>query len=304
MSARSLSFLFLDVFTDRPFQGGNPLAVFLNASDLSSESMQCVAREVGFSESVFLVHADPLSGWFRVRIFTPAQEIPFAGHPTLGCAEALRWLGLAREDSLVLQEGVGPIRVHRRDGFWEMGLPLPRPGGIHERTDLLAALLGLRESDLDTRYDCQIWGSGLDFLYVPLASQRALERARIQLPILEEALRQVALPPLYVFWRGPEAVHSRMFAPQLGVAEDPATGSAAGPLAVYLAASGQVEPDPEGWVRVSIVQGEALGRPSRILAMARYGEDGWRECRVAGQAVVVARGELLLDRLEQENGTG
>lgn len=287
------AFHFVDVFTAEGFRG-NPLAVFPDAGALDSLRMALLAREIGFSETVFVLPTERPDCDFRLRIFTPAEELPFAGHPTLGAAFVLDRLGRVRGGRLTVEEGVGPVEVWRSAVGWTLRAPPPRPGPIWERTDLLARLLGLREADLDTRYDCQTWRSGLDFLYIPLRSREALRRSQLDPSVLREALSQVPLPPLYLCWLDGDLAHTRMFAPQLGVAEDPATGSAAGPLCAWLAASGQRELDPDGWVRLTVHQGEDLGRPSVIHAAARYAGQGWGAAEVGGPCVWMATGEFTL----------
>jgi len=293
MNSRSVNYYYIDVFTSQRFQG-NPLAVFPWAQNLDDLTMQLIAREIGFSETVFVLLSTHPDCAVRLRIFTPNTELPFAGHPTLGAAMVLDHLGLMPGGEGLVEEGVGPIKVWKHEERWAMLQPSPKPGPIWERTDLLARLLGLAQAELDHRYDCQTWGSGLDFLYVPLISRQALSRARIQPAVLEEALSQVSLPPLYLLVDQDGVVHSRMFAPQLGVGEDSATGSAAGPLCAYLGASGLRETDSTGWIRTKIIQGEDMGRRSEIYAQARYYGQGWDQPTVSGSGVIVSQGVFFL----------
>ncbi len=286
-------FYYTDVFTDRTF-GGNPLAVFPEGSGLDTAQMQSLAREIGFSETVFVLPAANRDCQYRLRIFTPNTELPFAGHPTVGAAFVLKHRGMIPQNRVRFEEGVGPIDVVAEGEAYTMRQPPPRPGPIWERTDLIARLLSLPEEDLDHRWDCQVWGSGLDFLYVTLASRRALSEAKIDTTVLREALAQVPLPPLYLIYPEGGLVHARMFAPQLGVLEDPATGSAAGPLCAYLGASGQRDLDDTGWLRIVVRQGEDMGRPSTIEAAAPYEGHSWGRPEVGGQCSLVAHGHFFL----------
>lgn len=284
-------FFYTDVFTETAFQG-NPLAVFPNADGMEDDLMQHLAREIGFSETVFILPAADPECLFRLRIFTPTKELPFAGHPTLGAAFVLHHLGGFSGNVVRFEEGVGPIDVFQANSYFTMVQPPPRPGPIWERADLLARLVGLSEPELDHDRDSQVWGSGLDFLYITLKSRQALREAKVNLSVLHEALNQVPLPPLYLVYPETDTVHSRMFAPQLGVMEDPATGSAAGPLCAYLGASGQCDLDDQGWVRVTVLQGEDMGRPSLIKAAAPYRGNTWGSPEVGGRCVLVASGQF------------
>ncbi|MCS7005932.1 MAG: PhzF family phenazine biosynthesis protein [Thermoleophilia bacterium] len=279
---RSLRFALLDVFTDRPLQG-NQLAVFTDARDLDAETMQALAREMGFSETVFLLPAER-GGAARVRIFTPRGELPFAGHPVLGTA----WLlaGPLQRGIIELETGRGIITVElERDpagaiSFARMEQPVPtvEPCAVE---DALLAALGVAE----TRLPVETYDNGVRHTLVALSSEDAVAALRPDFQALAE------LGVLASCFGGEDARwKTRMFAPSLGVAEDAATGSAAGPLACHLCRHGLV---PWG-TEIEIRQGEEIARPSVLYARAEGAGDRIERVLCGGQAVVVARGELRL----------
>jgi trans-2,3-dihydro-3-hydroxyanthranilate isomerase len=255
----------LDVFTDTPLQG-NPLAVFLDGSGLSDEVMQRTARELNLSETVFLFRGD------GVRIFTPVTELPFAGHPVLGAAFVIG------KEHVRLRTGAGVVPVTVRDGYGEMEQPIPVLEPF-EAVDALLAALGVARAELPV----EAYRNGPLHVYVALAGEESVASLRPDLRALAE------LGPFGVScFAGADArFKTRMFAPALGVDEDPATGSAAGPLALHLARHGRIRFGDE----VEIRQGEEIGRPSLLRARAE-GED---RVFVGGSAVVVARGEYRLE---------
>lgn len=288
-----MRFHYLDVFTDRPYTG-NPLAVFFEEGGLTNELRQAVAREVGFSETTFVDPVPDAEGRWKVRIFTPDKEIPFAGHPTIGTADIIsRHLapGAAR---LVLSLGVGPIPVVREGSRWTMDQKPPAFGpAIQDRTRA-AGLLGLTEADLDPLLPVQFASTGLPCLVLPLNAREALTRCRVNHPSYERWLKEVGPGNLCAFARGSAdpacALSVRVFVDDSGYYEDPATGSAAGNLAGYL-----VEHQAFGAGRVTVVesQGDEMGRPSRLHL------DAWKEgstirVRVGGSAVPTASGEWPL----------
>ncbi len=259
----------LDVFTDTPLQG-NPLAVFLDGEELSGELMQRTARELNLSETVFLLPGD------RVRIFTPQTELPFAGHPVLGTA----FVVAARDgvEQVVLKTGAGEVPVSVKDGYGEMVQPTPTVEPFSHADELLAAL-GLTRSELPVEEYC----NGPRHVYIALADGQAVAGLRPDL----RALNELGECGFSCFAASGTSVKTRMFGPALGVPEDPATGSAAGPLALHLARHGRIEWDQE----IRIRQGEEIGRPS--LLRARAERDG--RVLVGGAAVVVATGEYRLE---------
>ena len=295
----------LDVFTDRVF-GGNPLAVFPDGRGVSDRTMQRIAREMNLSETVFVLPPDEAAHARRLRIFTPAAELPFAGHPTVGTAFLLAALGEVPLDGdetrIVLEEGAGPVpvRIRARGGapvFTELtAARLPETGPPPPPRAELAALLGLAEDDLlDGEWTPGGASCGVPFLFVPLRGREALARARLDPARWETLLAGWWAPSVYVLSRDPELpgsdVRARMFAPAMGITEDPATGGAAAALAGYLAAR---SPRREGTLRWTVEQGFEMGRPSilQVEADVRAGEVA--AVRVGGASVRVAEGVLRL----------
>jgi trans-2,3-dihydro-3-hydroxyanthranilate isomerase len=271
-------FVIADVFTDVPF-AGNQLAVFTDAREIPEERLQELAREINFSETVFVYPAEG-DGHARIRIFTPTLELPFAGHPVLGTAFVLG--GPLQLEELWLETGAGvvPIRLER-DGsrvvFGWMRQPVVVPEA-YERAGELLALLGVEESGLPV----ELYRQGPGHVYVELDSPQAVAALRPDF----EALLDLSPYGTDCFARDGEVWKSRVFVPAHGVGEDPATGSAAGPLALHLCRHGRIGFGDE----IEIRQGEELGRPSTLHAVARSPE----EVEVGGSAVVVARGEFRL----------
>ncbi len=271
-------FVFADVFTDVSF-AGNQLAVFTDAREIPEERLQPLAREINFSETVFVYPAAG-DGHARIRIFTPALELPFAGHPVLGTAFVLA--GPLQLDELWLETGAGVIPVRlERDGsrivFGRMRQPAVT-AEPYEQADELLALLGVEQSGLPV----ELYRQGPGHVYVELASPEAVAALRPDFA----ALLELSPYGTACFARDGGRWKARVFVPAHGVGEDPATGSAAGPLALHLARHGRIGLGDE----IEIRQGEEIGRPSTLYAVARSEE----EAEVGGSAVVVARGEFRL----------
>lgn len=290
----SPSLFLVDVFAERPW-AGNQLAVVVGADPAQwpAARMQAFAREMNFSETTF---ASPVArdGAFDVRIFTPAEELPFAGHPTLGTAWVLRRFfgGPACEAGLSLRLGVGVVPVEFEDGdYGEVVRMRPRSPELGEALDptVVAPCLGLDASAIDPRHACRRVGIGMDFVIVPMRGLAALRAARpVSLPVGLDG------KPLFVYAIASEAMEpggdltARMFFEALGLREDPATGSAAACLAAYLSS--------ERWfggerVRARVQQGYEIGRPSCLYVGAEP-RDGGFAVDVAGKVELVARGEL------------
>lgn len=278
----SLRYVIADVFTDRPLEG-NQLGVFTDARELDSETMQALARELGFSETTFVLPPER-GGAARVRIFTPRRELPFAGHPILGTA----WvLGAPLQRGVVeLETGAGTIPVQLERGgsgaivFGRMEQPVPTVEPFPE-PDALFRALGVDGSRLPVeRYD-----NGLRHTFVTLGSAEEVAELHPNVAALEALGVMVScIAGAGASWK------TRMFAPAFGVAEDPATGSAAGPLACHVCRHGLVEWGT--WIEIS--QGAEIGRPSMLHAVAEGGDDGIERVACGGRAVIVARGEFRL----------
>lgn len=297
---RRLHYHRVDVFTDRAF-GGNPLAVFTNGRGLSTETMQAIAKEFNLSETTFVIPADEPAHDWRVRIFTPGAELPMAGHPTVGTSFVLAREHLIprdeRETTIILEEGVGPVpvRIEFEEGepsFAEMRQPLPTFGPRIDDRAAVAAMLSLEESDVEADLPVEVVSCGVPFLYVPLRSLDAAHRARPRVDLIDRLAEEHGIQPeVFVFTREVEhegsTVHSRMFAPSLGITEDPATGAASGPLGCYLVTYGVL---PEGDILSE--QGVEMGRPSFVyIRIEREGEQitavrvGGR-CHFAGEGFI------------------
>src|SRR6266540_2266204 len=276
-------YVICDVFTDTPLQG-NQLAVFTDARDLDGELMQKLAREMNFSETVFVLPAEA-DGHARIRIFTPATEVPFAGHPTLGSAFVLAGPLQLEEIRLETGSGVVPVRVERegpRIVFGWMEQPLPTVEPYSGERELLAAL-GIDRSELPV----ELYDNGIQHVYVALGSEEEVAALR---PDLGRLAGLPAILGINCFAGSGARWKTRMFAPSGGVAEDPATGSAAGPLALHLARHGRVAFGDE----VEISQGAEVGRPSTLYARIQGSAEKVERVEVGGSAVVVAHGEFRL----------
>jgi trans-2,3-dihydro-3-hydroxyanthranilate isomerase len=278
---RRFRYVLADVFTDTPLQG-NQLAVFTDARDLTSEEMQAIARELNLSETVF-VFSPESGGHVRIRIFTPALELPFAGHPILGTAFVLGGPLQLVEIRLETGAGIVPVTLEREGArivFGRMSQPIPSWMPFEREAELLAAL-GVERSELPV----EVYDLGPTHVYVAVPNEAAVAALR---PDFQ------ALLPLGVgancFAGSGTRWKTRMFAPSHGVNEDPATGSAAGPLAVHLARHGRIAFGEE----IEISQGAEIGRPSTLHARVEGEGDRIDTVEVGGSAVILARGELQL----------
>jgi trans-2,3-dihydro-3-hydroxyanthranilate isomerase len=278
----SFRYVVCDVFTDVPL-AGNQLAVFTDARELPESSLQPLARELNYSETVF-VYPPESDGHVRLRIFTPAREVPFAGHPMLGTAFVLAGPMQLAEIRLETGSGIVPVRLEREGArivFGRMEQPVPTVEEF-ERPDELFVALGVDGSELPVR----LYDNGIQHVYVALGSPE-------DVAALSPDARLLAAVGPYGFncFAGSDGRwKTRMFAPVHGVMEDPATGSAAGPLALHLATAGRIE-----WgEQIEISQGTEIGRPSTLYARAVGGPGAVERIEVGGSAVVVARGEFRL----------
>jgi trans-2,3-dihydro-3-hydroxyanthranilate isomerase len=278
----SLRYVVADVFTTTPL-AGNQLAVFTDATDIPERLLPSLALEIGFSETVFC-YRPAGGGDARIRIFTPAGEVPFAGHPVLGTAFVLAQPLQLETIRLETGRGVVPVELEREEArlvFGRMSQPLPVVEPFADSDRLLAAL-GVPASGLPV----ELYDNGIRHVYVELGSER--EVAELE-PDRQELARLGSLGVNCFAGRGLRW-KTRVFAPAHGVAEDPATGSAAGPLALHLARHGRIGFGDE----IEIRQGEELGRPSVLYARALGSRERLERLEVGGSAVVVARGEFRL----------
>jgi trans-2,3-dihydro-3-hydroxyanthranilate isomerase len=300
-----LHYLHLDVFTDRPFEG-NQLAVFpAPPRDIGAVEMQRIAKEMNFSESTFIFPKEG-SGDVKMRIFTPGQELPMAGHPTIGSTFALAIEGVIAtgREQFVFELGVGPTPVSLEwDGsrltFAWMTQPLPTFGKVMANRHALADALGLATSDLVDGLPVQNVSCGVPYIIVPIATRAAVDRLSIDRRAFAKCCHDAGIPESGVFFftteqgaSADETAYSRMLAPSFGISEDPATGSASGPLGAYLLHHHVVSADA---ARTMLsVQGVAMGRPSRLHISIDSDEDRITRVRVGGRSVLVGRGELTV----------
>jgi len=286
----------LDVFTERRF-AGNPLAVVLEADGLGAEAMQAVANEFNLPETVFVLPPEEGAHRARCRIFTPKRELPFAGHPTVGTAVLLAVLDGGKAGEFVLEEAVGPIRcrVTPREGAGEASFTLPvLPSQVAAAPPnaTIAAALGLDAGDIGAGdLAPSAWSAGNPFLFVPLRDLDAVRRASPDLA----AFRALAptFPGMFVFSRETAEkgcdFHARMFAPAMGIVEDPATGSA---VAAFAGLLGRFGGYGDGDHAVAIEQGYEMGRPSLIRLGMTIVAGQFTAVTVGGSAVIVAEGAI------------
>jgi trans-2,3-dihydro-3-hydroxyanthranilate isomerase len=300
---KAFRFLQLDVFTDKLF-GGNQLAVLPDARGIPADLMLRIAREMAFSETTFVLPADAAGSDFRVRIFTPGAELPMAGHPTIGTAFALAHEGIISrgQAGVVFAEGIGPVPIdlewhHGHLAFAWMTQPSPTFGPPIGEVEALAATIGLEERDIRAAgLPVQEVSSGAPFIFVPVATRAAIDRAIPDVRAMRQLFDRIGTEAhgVYVFTteEGSDraTTYSRMFAPELGITEDPATGGACGPLGAYLVRHGVVP--AVGATRMLNLQGVKMQRPSLIhISIDPTGSTP--ACpRVGGTSVLAAEGML------------
>ncbi|NNG00824.1 MAG: PhzF family phenazine biosynthesis protein [Desulfobacteraceae bacterium] len=294
---KSYRFFILDVFAEKKY-AGNQLAVFSDASTLSTEEMQAIAGETNFSETTFILSRTPRDGGYDVRIFTPRHEVPFAGHPTLGTAYILQQeiIGSPVEQVILnLKIGKIPVDITYQDGIpdtlWmkqiqpEFGAELP--------AEAVMNMLGLESGAWDKHFPVQSVSTGLPMFMVPITTLENLRRIRVNTEAYYRLIKDQTAKAFYVFC--PETYHAknhlsaRMFGDYYGVPEDPATGSAAGSLAGYLTRHRYLNADT---ISVRLEQGYEMGRPSLLLLNTKS-HDEHIDIRVGGQVVKVAEGTFL-----------
>jgi trans-2,3-dihydro-3-hydroxyanthranilate isomerase len=306
--ARSYRFLHYDVFTDHLF-GGNQLAVFLDGRGLTTPTMQAVAKEMNFSETTFVLPPETAGTDVRMRIFTPGEELPTAGHPTIGSTFALARTGVIApgRERFVFGEGVGPVPVAltwngddlsfawMTQGAPVFGDPIADPSGAAAALSLPPAAVA------GTGLPVQIVSCGVPFLFVPLTTRSAVDGASVNRDALDQ-LRQSSgtnAHGVFIFSAQPGAdrgdratVYSRMFAPDIGVAEDPATGIASGPLGCYLVRHKVVPPEKAG--AMLSLQGVKMGRPSHVHISIGLQKGEIASVRVGGESVLAGEGTLYI----------
>lgn len=299
--AQQWAFEQVDVFTHERFMG-NSLAVFTDALGLNKTQMQAIAKEMNLSETTFVVPPDDDACAARVHIFTPGQELPFAGHPTIGTAWVLAKNGALPKDatSIQLQETVGrvPVRLEgpaRDPSALFLTAPPVTFGAIVAKRAALAAALNLDETDLLPEAPIQIVAAPVPFLYVAAATQALVDRASINHPALLGLLAGNAVDGVFIFTRQPgrQAAYSRMLGLEhIGIVEDPATGSASGPLGAYMLRYGILQAGNRA--EILSEQGTKMGRQSFVSIIVERDGDAIRSIEVGGSVVPVLRGELEL----------
>jgi trans-2,3-dihydro-3-hydroxyanthranilate isomerase len=291
-------FVTLDVFTAKRF-AGNPLAVVLDGKGIDGAAMQAVAREFNLSETVFLLPPTDRAHRARLRIFTPATEIPFAGRPTVGTAVLLGRIDRAGSAEMVLEEGVGDVRclvepIDAERGRASFALPrLPEETGSAAERSRLALALGLDAAEIGFEpFVPACWSAGADYTFVPVRDLAAIRSCRIDLAHWSAIDRGVPAGA-FVFCRetidSANAFHARMFAPSFGIAEDPATGSAVAAFACMLA---RCETPADGEHSFTIEQGYEMGRPSLIELSISMKRGALVSAAIAGEAVIVGEGTI------------
>jgi trans-2,3-dihydro-3-hydroxyanthranilate isomerase len=299
-----------DVFTDH-LHGGNPLAVIPDATGLSESQMQAIAREFNYSESIFVFPPEARANTRRVRIYTPAGELPFAGHPTVGCAFVLASIGdvplSGNETRIVLEEGVGPVPVLIKsdDGkpvFAQLtSAKLPEIKDPPPSPEKLCEILSLEPSHIvaDDMIEPEAVSCGVPFLFIPLKKPEMLSWVKVDNAKWEQWLRGYWAPEMFVFstddWSNifeGGHIRARMFAPGLGIGEDPATGGACAALAGFLALRSEKR---DGMLRWSVDQGVEMGRPSRLELEVDLKRGQLAAIRVGGASVLVSSGTLHIE---------
>jgi len=301
---KELPYIQTSVFIDdrHPF-GGNQLATFWDItanSQITTDTMQGIALEMNFSETTFFEKPTLKDCSFKVRIFTPAREIPFAGHPTLGSAFVLKHTGLV--DSTVsqtnLELGIGKIPVeYISSDTIRMIQPAPQFLTEVQNRDAIAATIGLPASALSTDYPMQYVATGTPFLIVPLISLEAVQKAQPDGPLILKTLEDESTAKIVILStdtvHSDSDVHVRMFAPDVGVLEDPATGSAAGPIGAYVDHHGLLRRPSRG-IPIVIEQGYEIRRPSQLIAEV-VGENTPTSVLVSGKVKLIAKGTFFVE---------
>ena len=314
---RENRYLTVDVFTEDRF-GGNQLAVFVDGKGLTTEEMQNIAQEMNYSETTFIMPPETPEALWKVRIFTPTRELPFAGHPTLGTTFVLAkegMIGLKEpQTEIILELGIGNIPVKldvinqqsRQIGFIQMGQNNPTFGPIYDNHKKIAEALSIDVKEIEsTDLPVEVVSCGLPYLIVPINSLKAIESMKPSLSIIEEIHDELGRVGVFVFSKETDPsidktkdspdlwVQSRMFFKGVGLREDPATGSASGPLGCYLVKNKAIPSKPT--VKVISEQGYQMKRPSTVHIDVGIENNEIVDVRVGGHSVLVAEGTLFVD---------
>ncbi|MCP2519843.1 PhzF family phenazine biosynthesis protein [Candidatus Aminicenantes bacterium AC-335-A11] len=292
-----LTFYIVDVFAEEKYEG-NQLAVFRNAGKLSDEEMQCLAKEMNYSETTFILSEERRNGGYDVRIFTPEKEIPFAGHPTLGTAYVIQREIIGEPVSkVILNLGIGqiPVTVNYKEGKAEilwMKQKAPVFGKIFDR-EQISEVLNISKREIDDRFPVQEVSTGLPFIIVPLKTLDVLKKAQIKKEAYFELIENTDAKAILVFspetYKRENDLNVRVFADYYGVPEDPATGSANGCLAGYLVKYRYFDNDR---IDIRVEQGYEIGRPSLLFLRAEEKETKIN-VSVGGKVIMIAKGELV-----------
>lgn len=289
---RKHTFYIVDVFAEKKYSG-NQLAVFRSAGELPSWEMQNIARELNFSETTFILSEEKINGGFDVRIFTPKEEIPFAGHPAIGTAHIINAkIVQSIQEDVILNLKVGQIPItFKKEGYYWMKQMQPIFGQLH-KPEVLAQILSLDVSEIDMRYPVQEISTGLPFFIVPLKNLAILKKATVNQEKYFELIRNTEAKAVLVFCSETYEPHNninvRVFGDYYGIPEDPATGSASGCLASYLVNYQYFGKDT---INIRCEQGYEIGRPSLLLLKGEQSGENI-DISIGGKCIDVAQGEF------------
>jgi trans-2,3-dihydro-3-hydroxyanthranilate isomerase len=294
----NIPFLILDVFATEKYTG-NQLAVFLDAGDLADVQMQQIAREINFSETTFVTNSAPVNGGYNTRIFTPTTELPFAGHPTLGTAFAIQQeivKDAVEQVNLNYQVGQIPVDLNYLNGEPDILWMHQQQPHFYDAVDveMLAAVIGVNPTDIDSRYPIEPISTGLPFIIVPLKTLAAVSRAKLNLDLYARSVANLPAQAILVFCSETidpnRQLHVRVFTECFGIPEDPATGSANGCLAAYLA---KYQYFGSPILDITVEQGIEMGRSSLLYLRANYTPTNC-PVSIGGKVIKIAKGEFML----------
>jgi trans-2,3-dihydro-3-hydroxyanthranilate isomerase len=294
----NIPFLILDVFATAKYTG-NQLAVCLNAGELTDIQMQQIAREINFSETTFVTSAEPVNGGYNTRIFTPTTELPFAGHPTLGTAFVIQQeivKAAIKRVNLNYQVGQIPVDLNYLDGAADILWMHQQQPKFYDAVDveMLAVVIGVSPTDIDSRYPIEPVSTGLPFIIIPLKTLAAVSQAKLNLDLYTRTVANLPAQAILIFCAesiDPDRqLHVRVFTECFGIPEDPATGSANGCLAAYLAKH-QYFDSPN--IDITVEQGVEMGRSALLYLRANYTPDNC-PVSIGGRVINIAKGEFIL----------